>query len=91
MEVKIQELSPEEEHEFQRLEEKQEAINPSHYKVGGIETIDYMKAKSTIEEFHGHLRLTALKYLSRYGHKDNTLQELKKAKWYLDRLIQELE
>ena len=66
-------------------------INPEHYKIGGIETIDYMKAKSTPEEFKGHLRLTALKYLSRFGKKDDELQELKKAKWYLDRLVQELE
>ena len=70
--------------------DKQDMINPSHYKKGGIEAIDYMKAKSTPEEFKGHLRLTALKYLSRYGQKDNGLQELEKAKWYLDRLIQEL-
>ena len=66
-------------------------INPEHYKIGGIETIDYMKAKSTPEEFKGHLRLTALKYLSRYGKKDDELQELKKAKWYLDKLVQDLE
>ena len=44
-------------------------INPSHYQVGGIETIDYMRAKSTPEEFEGYLRLSALKYLSRVGHK----------------------
>lgn len=66
-------------------------INPDHYKTGGIETIEYMKAKSTPEEFKGHLRLTALKYLSRYGQKDDEFQEIKKAKWYLDRLVQELE
>jgi len=63
--------------------------HPPHYKVGGIETIDYMKAKSTPEEFKGHLRLTALKYLSRAGYKDDALQDLKKAQWYLNRLIQE--
>jgi hypothetical protein len=68
-----------------------DAINPSHYNQNGIETIDYMKAYSTEEEFRGHLRLTALKYLSRYGKKDDELQELKKAKWYLNRLISELE
>jgi len=45
--------------------------HPPHYKVGGIETIDYMKAKSTPEEFKGHLRLTAIKYLSRTGYKDD--------------------
>lgn len=72
-------------------EQPTDAINPNHYKIGGIETIDYMKAKSTTEEFRGHLRLTALKYLSRYGQKDDELQELQKAKWYLDRLIEELE
>lgn len=68
-----------------------DAIDPEHYKVGGIETIDYMRAKSTPEEYRGHLRLTALKYLSRAGHKDEALQEYKKARWYLERLIGELE
>lgn len=65
--------------------------SPPHYKVGGIETIDYMKAKSTPEEFKGHLRLTAIKYLSRTGYKGDALQDLKKAQWYLNRLVQECE
>ena len=65
--------------------------HPPHYMVGGIETIDYMKAKSTPEEFRGHLRLTAIKYLSRTGHKDNPVQDLKKAQWYLNRLVKEIE
>jgi hypothetical protein len=68
-----------------------DAINPDHYKVGGIETIDYMRAKSTPEEFEGYLRLSALKYLSRAGHKDDALQDYKKAHWFMSRLIEELE
>jgi hypothetical protein len=64
---------------------------PAHYLVGGIETIDYMKAKATPEEFRGHLRLTALKYLSRAGHKDDALEDFKKARWYLNKLIAEIE
>ena len=68
---------------------KSDPINPDHYKIGGIETIDYMKAKSTPEEFKGYLRLTALKYLSRAGHKDDTVQDYKKAQWFIDRLIKE--
>jgi len=69
-----------------------DAVNhPPHYKVGGIETIEYMKAKSTPEEFKGHLRLTAIKYLSRTGYKDDALQDLKKAQWYLNKLIEEIE
>ena len=63
--------------------------HPLHYTFGGIETIEYMKAKSTPEEFKGHLRLTAIKYLSRTGYKNDALQDLKKAQWYLNRLIKE--
>ena len=73
-----------------------DAIEPDHYKVGGIETIDYMRAKSTPEEFEGYLRLSALKYLSRVGHKNGDhdaarAEEYKKARWFIDRLIQELD
>ncbi len=60
---------------------------PPHYIHGGIETIDYMEAKSTPEEFAGHLRLTAIKYLSRTGYKDNALEDLKKAQWYVNKLV----
>lgn len=65
--------------------------HPEHYTNGGIETIDYMKAKSTPEEFQGHLRLTALKYLSRCNYKNNTVEDLKKAQWYLNKLIKEIQ
>lgn len=73
-----------------------DAIDPDHYKVGGIETIDYMRAKSTPEEFEGYLRLSALKYLSRVGHKNGDhdaarAEEYKKARWFIDRLIQEID
>jgi len=59
--------------------------HPPHYKTGGIETIDYLQAKLTPEEFAGYCRGNALKYLSRAGHKDATAQEVGKAIWYLER------
>lgn len=62
--------------------------HPAHYTSGGIETIDYMEAKSTHEEFCGHLRLTAIKYLSRAGLKDDEVEDYEKAVWYIKRLIQ---
>ncbi len=65
--------------------------SPPHYTSGGIETIDYMEAKSTPEEFRGHLRLSALKYLSRAGLKDDTLKDLKKAQWYINALVEFIE
>lgn len=60
--------------------------NPAHYTNGGIETIDYLKAKMTQEQFRGFLIGNVLKYVSRYPHK-NGVEDLKKAEWYLNRLI----
>ena len=68
----------------------QDITNPDHYKHGGIETIEYMKAKLTKEQFEGYLLGNVLKYVSRYRHKDG-VNDLKKAKWYLERLIEEKE
>ena len=65
--------------------------SPDHYTHGGIEAIDYMMAKSTAEEFRGYLRLSVLKYLSRAGHKDDELQEYKKAAVFLNWLINYME
>lgn len=67
-----------------------DAINPMHYKHGGIETIDYMKAVATKEEYEGHLRLTAIKYLSRFGKKGDKLEQAEKAAWYVNKLIESL-
>lgn len=72
--------------------ESQDQVNsPSHYRQGNVECIDAMKAQATPEEFRGHLRLNCAKYLWRYNHKGNALEDLKKARWYLDRLIGEVE
>lgn len=65
--------------------------HPTHYTVGGIETIDYLQAKLSPEEFRGMLRGNALKYLSRAGHKLDALEDYKKAQWYLAKLISLME
>lgn len=62
-------------------------INPNHYIFGGIETIEYLDAKMTAEEYRGFLKGNVLKYVSREAEK-NGLEDLKKAKWYLDKLIE---
>ena len=62
-------------------------INPSHYKQGGIECIEAMKV-ALGGGFLGYLRGNAIKYLWRYDKK-NGVEDLKKARWYLDRLIEE--
>jgi hypothetical protein len=60
---------------------------PSHYTVGGIETIDYIRAKLTPEQLKGYYLGNLLKYLSRAQHKDG-LQDYKKAAVYLNWLIE---
>jgi hypothetical protein len=60
---------------------------PPHYKVGGVETIDYIQAKLTLDQFEGYCLGNALKYISRAGHKGNTAEDLRKAIWYLNRLL----
>ena len=64
----------------------------AHYRAGGIETIDFMRAKAPKEEYRGYLRLTAMKYLSRFGIKpgQDPVQEVLKAKWFLDKLLEDL-
>lgn len=70
------------------LEMKADMVNsPPHYKVGGIEAIEYIQAKLSPEEFAGYCRGNALKYLSRAGHKDDAAQDYRKAIWYIERLI----
>jgi hypothetical protein len=59
--------------------------HPSHYKVGGIETIDFIEAK----QLDYHLG-NVVKYISRADHKDEKLENLKKAQWYLNRAIANL-
>lgn len=56
--------------------------HPQHYQRGGIETIDYIRASLTPEQFEGYCIGNALKYLSRYRDKDG-LRDLGKAKVYL--------
>jgi hypothetical protein len=63
-------------------------VNPSHYKQGGIECIEAIKA-ATGEGFIGYVWGNVLKYLWRWPKKGG-VDDLKKARWYLDRLIEEV-
>lgn len=68
---------------------KRDAINhPSHYNSGKIETID------AIEDWgfgHGFNLGNAIKYISRANHKNDCIEDLKKALWYIEREIKRLE
>lgn len=70
----------------QMIEPPADPVNhPSHYKVGGIETIDFIEAKGL------NYRLgNVVKYITRADHKGERLENLRKAKWYLDREIEQM-
>jgi len=57
-------------------------LSPSHYTAGGIETIDFIRAKLTPDEFRGFLKGSIIKYLSRANLKGNEEQDYAKASFY---------
>jgi hypothetical protein len=61
-------------------------INPSHYQnhPSGVECIQ-------ITEHMNFCRGNAIKYLWRAGEKGDEIEDLRKARWYVDREIQRLE
>lgn len=73
-----------------RKEQPEQVNSPDHYTAGGIEVIDYLKAKLTPEEYRGFLRGNALKYLSRAGLKGGALTDYRKGMWYLEQLVNEV-
>lgn len=70
---------------------KPDVVNhPVHYNTGKIEVISIIEDQLTPEEFRGYIKGNILKYITRERHK-NGLEDLKKARWYLDRLIKKME
>ncbi|MGL4752201.1 MAG: DUF3310 domain-containing protein [Aeromonadaceae bacterium] len=63
--------------------------SPSHYASGGIECIESIKASMSHEAFLGYLKGNVQKYMWRYEKKVNPAEDLKKAQWYLSKLIEE--
>ena len=63
--------------------------SPPHYNQTGIECIQAISA-ATDNGFKYYLQGNVMKYLWRFDYKDKPLEDLQKAKWYLDRLIEEV-
>jgi hypothetical protein len=82
--------------DFMRYKDVRDALNegdvdvvnsPPHYTAGGIEAIDAIEAALSGEGFRGALKANVLKYMWRYEKKADPVADLRKARWYLDRLI----
>ena len=66
--------------------EKKDIINHPEQYTKGIETIDYIRSWNM-----DYVRGNIIKYVTRFPYKGTALQDLKKAKWYLEYLIKEVE
>lgn len=85
-----------------RIEELEEAIekgpnmkndnvnSPNHYRQGGIECIEVIKASMSQHGFRDYLKGNVMKYIWRYEHKGKAVEDIGKAIWYLNRLKDEL-
>ena len=65
------------------MKKQPDSINPPHYRTGGIETYDYIASKSM-----SYAQGNIIKYVTRYKLKGG-LDDLLKARWFLDKLIDE--
>ena len=63
--------------------------SPPHYNQAGIECVDAIAA-ATDDGFQYYLQGNIIKYLWRYRYK-NGIEDLEKAQWYLNKLIETLE
>ena len=61
--------------------------NPPHYNNGSIECIEAIEAMLNKDEYIGYLRGNALKYRWRFRYKKKPFEDLRKARWYEDRLM----
>jgi hypothetical protein len=63
---------------------------PKHYNNGGVECIQYIKQQLGAN-FPSYLEGSIIKYIHRHKYKDANIQDLQKAKWYLEKLIDHYE
>lgn len=61
---------------------------PPHYNTGNIECIDAIQESMAPESFKGYCKGNALKYIWRMSYKGKPVEDLRKAIWYIERLIE---
>ena len=68
------------------IKAKEMVVHPDHYNQGNIEVIDFIEAWN-----FNFAEGSVLKYLARYKYKGKPIEDLNKAKQYIDRLIKQIE
>lgn len=65
--------------------------HPAHYTSGNIECIDALESALGEPGFLAYCRGNSMKYLWRAGMKGDAVQDLRKARWYIDKMIEVIE
>lgn len=73
--------------EFNLLNTVDNVNKPTHYHSGNIDVIKFSEENFSKEEQKGFHRINAIKYITRYDRK-NGVEDLNKAKFYIDKLIE---
>ena len=63
--------------------------HPPHYNKAGIETIDAIRAM-TDDGFEYYLQGNIMKYMWRFDYKGKPIEDLQKAQWYLNTLLEDV-
>ncbi len=60
--------------------------HPNHYTQGDVECIDAIQSSMSRDAFVGYLKGNCIKYLWRAGLKNDAIEDIRKAGWYLNKL-----
>lgn len=71
--------------------EDTEIHTPAHYHSNGIDVIGFAEKQFSKEQLIGSHRINVLKYVTRFDKKDDPLKDLKKAREYIEKLIEIVE
>ena len=90
--MSIDKVTPQEWDSVRQIEKaNHDPVNrPSHYNQGKFECIEYIKQQLG-KEFPSYLEGSAIKYIHRHKDKNSNIQDLNKAKWNIDKLIEHYE
>ena len=86
--MSIDDATPEMWDRVVKLQSNDPVNAPSHYRVGEVEAIDYI-AQQLGSGVKDYLLGNLHKYLHRHRYKGEAVEDLRKARWYLDKLILE--
>ncbi len=71
-----------------KIPEEDVVNRPHHYNTGSIECIEASEESMEPDQFKGYLKGNIMKYLWRYDYKGKPVEDLRKARWYLEKLIE---